>query len=80
MITKNELDNLVKTYEIKSFTKDDPSQFLRKYSNEKDIEIASFISALFAFGKREAFIQKLNEIFEKMGKSPYQFLIYLNLL
>ena len=27
MITKNELDDLVKKYEIKSFIKDDPIQF-----------------------------------------------------
>ncbi len=74
MITKNELDKLVKIYEIRSFTYNDPSQFLRKYKNEKDIEITSFISALFSFGKREAFIQKLNEIFDIMGNSPYKFI------
>ena len=75
MITKDELDYLVKTYEVRTFTNDDPSQFLRKYKNENDIEITSFIAALFAFGKREAFIQKLNEIFDKMGNSPYNFLL-----
>ena len=75
MISKKELDNLVKKYEIRSFTSNDPSQFLRKYKNEKDIEIASFISALFAFGKREAFIKKLIEIFNIMGSSPLNFIL-----
>ena len=78
MITKKELDNLVKIYEVKTFTDNDPSQFLRKYKNENDIEIASFISALFAFGKREAFIQKLSEIFDIMGESPYKFILLYN--
>ena len=36
MITKNRLDNLVKKYEIKSFTDTDPSQFLRLFKDEKD--------------------------------------------
>lgn len=75
MITKNELDKLVKIYEIRSFTESDPSQFLRKYTDEKDIEITSFISAVFAFGKRESFISKLNYIFKIMGESPYNFII-----
>ena len=75
MISKKKLDNLVKTYEVKTFTDNDPSQFLRKFKNENDIEIASFISALFSFGKREAFIQKLNEIFDIMGSSPLNFIL-----
>lgn len=75
MITKSKLDNLVKKYEVRSFTDSDPSQFLRRYKNEQDIEIASFIAAIFAFGKREAFIEKLNFIFKKMGSSPYKFIL-----
>ena len=75
MITKNKLDKLVKQYEVKSFTDNDPSQFLRRFKEEKDIEITSFISALFAFGKREAFIEKLNFIFNKMFPSPYKFIM-----
>ena len=78
MITKNELDSLVKKYEVKSFTENDPSQFLRRYNNPNDIEIASFIAALFSFGKREAFIEKLNYIFDKLSPSPYKFIINYN--
>ena len=75
MISKNKLEKLVKQYEVRNFTDNDPSQFLRRFSDEKDIEIASFISALFSFGKREAFIEKLNLIFDKMEPSPYRFLL-----
>ena len=75
MISKNELEELVKTYEVKTFTVNDPSQFLRKYKNKKDTEITSFISALFSFGKREAFIKKLNEIFDIMGSYPLNFIL-----
>ena len=75
MITKNELDKLVEKYEVKTFTESDPSQFLRRFKENNDIEISSFISALFSFGKREAFIEKLNYIFDKMKPSPYEFII-----
>lgn len=75
MIAKADMDKLVERYEVKSFLDNDPSQFLRKYKNEYDIEIASFITALFSFGKREAFISKLNDIFNIMGNSPYKFLL-----
>lgn len=75
MITKTKLDELVKKYEVKSFTDNDPSQFLYLFKDEKDIEITSFIAALFAFGKREAFIEKLNLIFDKMQPSPYKFIL-----
>ena len=75
MITKNELDKLVKMYEVPSFTLNDPSQFLKRFNDNKDNEIASFIAALFSFGKREAFIEKLNYIFNKMEPSPLKFII-----
>ncbi|MBQ7450101.1 TIGR02757 family protein [bacterium] len=75
MITKNELDKLVKHYEVRSFINNDPSLFLRRYKDEINIEISAFIAALFAFGKREAFITKLNYIFNKMAPSPYKFLM-----
>ena len=78
MITKNELDDLVKTYEVKSFTQNDPSQFLKRFKDNKDTEIAAFIAALFSFGKREAFIDKLNFIFDKMEPSPLNFIISFN--
>lgn len=60
---KNELDNLVKKYETKEFIKSDPIQFPHRYKNKKDIEIAAFISSLFAFGRREQFIKKLDFLF-----------------
>ena len=72
---KEYLDKLVKKYETKEFIKDDPVRFAHMYKNKNDIEIASFIAALFAFGRREAFIQKLNELFDFMQNEPYNFIL-----
>ena len=75
---KEYLDKLVKKYETKDFIKDDPVQFPHRFVNKNDIEISAFIAALFAFGKREAFIQKLNILFEIMQNEPYNFICSFN--
>ena len=73
MITKTELDKLVKKYETFDFIKDDPIQFPHKFKRLKDIEIAGFIASLFAYGNRKLFIKKLDEIFFKMENEPQNF-------
>ena len=62
MITKNELDNLVEKYENRDFIKDDPVQFIHRYNDKKDIELAGFIASLLAYGSRKQFIKKLDEL------------------
>ncbi len=65
MITKIELDNLVKKYETIDFIKDDPIQFCHRGKCKEEIELYGFIASLFAYGNRKIFIKKLEEIFEK---------------
>lgn len=72
---KKILDDLVKKYETKDFIKDDPIQFPHNYKKREDIEIAGFISALLAYGKREAFIQKLKILFSIMQNEPHNFIL-----
>lgn len=71
MAMKEKLDNLVKKYETKDFIKNDPIQFPHRFKNKADIEISAFISSLFAFGKRELFIKKLDFLFS-ICDSPYE--------
>lgn len=75
---KEFLDKLVKKYETEDFIKNDPVFFAHKYKTKNDIEIASFIAALFAFGKREAFIKKLNLLFQIMQNEPYNYICNFN--
>ena len=65
MITKQELDNLVSKYDTEDFIKDDPIQFIHKYPQKEDAELAGFIASLFAYGNRKMFIAKLNNLFER---------------
>lgn len=72
---KTHLQELANKYEIPSFCNEDPSQFLYWYkfspNSEKgdrplkeisNIECASFIAAMLAFGNRKQFIPKISQI------------------
>lgn len=74
MITKEELDELVEKYETEMFIKDDPVQFARRYKDKKDIEIASFIASLLAYGSRKQFIGKLNLLLDIAQDEPLNFI------
>ena len=75
MITQCVLDSLVKKYETSDFINSDPVQFIHRYTSINDIEIAGFLSALFAFGSRKVFIKKLELLFQIMGNEPYDFIL-----
>lgn len=75
MKTKLLLDKYVKQYEVKDFIKGDPIQFPHGFVQKFDIEIAGFIASMMAYGKRENFINKLNELFSIMENRPYDYVL-----
>ncbi len=76
MITKTELDSLVLKYENKDFIKNDPVQFIHKFKNKKDVELAGFIASLLAYGSRAQFIKKLDDLFLNIAKNePLNFIL-----
>lgn len=75
MITKLELDKLVQRYETEDFIKDDPVRFPNRFSGKKDIEIAGFISSLVAYGRRDIFTKKLDQLFEIAQNEPHNFIL-----
>lgn len=70
---KTQLDKYIIEYETEDFIKDDPVQFIHEFENKEDKEIAGFIASMFAYGKREVFIAKLNHIFTLMENKPLNF-------
>lgn len=74
MITKTELDKLAKKYETEDFIKDDPVQFIHRFKDKKDIELAGFIASLLAYGSRKQFIKKLDQLFEIAQNEPLNFI------
>ncbi len=71
---KTQLDKYIEQYETIDFIKDDPVQFIHRFKNKDDIEIAGFIASMFAYGKREVFISKLNYIFNLMNNQPFKYI------
>ena len=69
------LRELADKYEVASFCDEDPSQFLRWYDPASgrgtiaDVEVASFIAAMLAFGNRKQFIPKVRQILETSDRS-----------
>ena len=72
---KIKLRNLADRYEVSSFCDEDPSQFLRWYEPAAgrgtiaDVEAASFIAAMLAFGNRKQFIPKIRQILKTSDRS-----------
>ena len=76
MITKSELDELVLKYENEDFIKDDPVQFIHRFKEKKDIELAGFIASLLAYGSRKQFIRKLDNLFINIAQNePLNFIL-----
>ena len=74
MITKSELDKLAEKYETKEFFYDDPIGIPNRFEDKKDKEIIGFIASLVAYGRREIFIKKLNQLLEIAQNEPYNFI------
>lgn len=75
MITQIEIDSLAQKYETKEFIKDDPISIPHIFSKKEDIEIAGFIASLIAYGRRDVFIKKINELFKIAQNEPYNFIV-----
>lgn len=66
---------LADKYETPEFLIDDPSGFMWRYRSEEDREVAAFISASLALGRRPAILAKLEFIFSLAGSSPSLWLL-----
>ncbi len=75
MITQIELDKLQQEYENQDFIIDDPIRFCHRFKTQKDIEIAGFISSLVAYGRRDVFTKKLDDLFDLAQDEPHNFIV-----
>ena len=72
---KRELDSWYDKICTKNFIDKDPVQFPRRYSKREDVEIAAFLAATIAWGRRDLILRSANKMFAIMGKSPYDYII-----
>jgi uncharacterized protein (TIGR02757 family) len=65
-------------YDSPSFLNSDPIQIPHQFQSPEDIEISSFISALFSYGNVKAILTYLNHLFSLLEQSPSKFLSHPN--
>ncbi len=72
------LDRLYAKYNRRDLIAPDPLQFVYKYKMRADREIVALLSATLAYGRVEQIEKDLKDLFERIGKSPYEFTINFN--
>lgn len=69
------LDEKVILYNNPKFIESDPIQIPHEFSLKEDIEIAGFLAATIAWGKRAMIIKNSKRMMELLGNSPYDFVM-----
>ncbi len=72
---KKLLDAKCLEYKTLDFVQDDPIQIPRSFSQKQDIEIAGFLAATIAWGKRSMIIKNAQRMMDMMENKPYEFLL-----
>jgi len=75
MRLKDVLDKLYVKYNHRELIWPDPLQFACRYSARADMEIAALLAAVLAYGRVPQIEKSLNNLFGRMGKSPYEFVL-----
>src|SRR4030042_6946176 len=74
IILKTVLERLYRKYNHQRFIPPDPLQFVYRYKDKADMEIAAFLAALFAYGAVEQIEKFLTVLLGKMGDRPAEFI------
>ena len=69
------LDSKVDEYNQPNFIANDPICIPHLFTLKQDIEIMGFIASILAWGQRKTIINKCKELIERMGGSPYDFIM-----
>ena len=69
------LNQKVIQYNKPEFVTSDPIQVPKKFYKLQDIEIAAFFAATIAWGNRTSIIKNAENLMERMGNNPYDFVL-----
>jgi len=72
---KNRLDHFYKEINRPEFILKDPVQFPHRYRPGPDQEIAAFLAATIAWGRRDLILKSAEKMFALMGASPHDFVM-----
>lgn len=69
------LDSEAQRINRPAFIANDPVQFPRRFSDHRDIEIAAFLSAIIAWGKRTMICRDADKMLALMDNMPYRYVM-----
>ena len=75
---KDVLERLYEKYNRRELINPDPLQFVYRYSNQADMEIAAFLASALAYGRVQQIEKSLTNLLGRMGQSPSEFVINFN--
>jgi len=70
------LDSKVTLYNRPDFIEHDPVSIPHRFKKKQDIEIAGLFAAVLAWGQRVTIINKTNDLLDRMGNAPHDFLLH----
>lgn len=73
MELKPYLDEINDKVEQPDYIRHDPVQFMHIFSDKKDMEIAGFLAATMAWGRREIVNAKIDDLLKRMNYRPFDF-------
>ena len=71
---KELLDDALELYYNQAFIEHDPISIPHSFEHPRDIEIAGFFAAIFAWGNRKTIINKSRDLLERMDNAPFDFI------
>ena len=75
---KSFLDEKVDEFNRVNFIELDPISIPHRFTLKEDIEVSGFLAATIAWGNRKSIIQNANQLMDKMGNSPFDFIMNAN--
>ena len=72
---RKKLDDIYSRYHHREFVHPDPLEFLYSYEDVRDREIVGLIASSLAYGRVTQILKSVENILEKMGPSPYKYLM-----
>lgn len=70
------LDEQLAHYNTPAFIANDPISIPHRFSKKQDIEIAGFLAAVLAWGRRSTIIQNCNRLLQWMDNAPHDFICH----
>ncbi len=71
------LEEKTRTFNHSEFIREDPIQVPHLFSRRENIEIAAFMTATIAWGRRDTIIKNALDLMSRMDHDPYAFLMNL---